>query len=180
MSMQSEIRHRVLGIALLVLALAAAGACSRGQIWSADEEENSRHFWASLAANDKATQLIGKNNPDAPQFGVDEINQYQRTALNEAKLVQDSVLEKAHPELREHFRSEYQKGLELILSSYKVAAASPSGPPLTGQIDLQASGVTLLKQWAIWLDAHGREIKMPEQSPSAARRDESNSRSSGR
>jgi hypothetical protein len=154
-----------LNIALTVLILALTGACSRGPVWSSDEIENSKHFFQSLEVNQRAAELSRKSDPDVPQFGIDKINKYQKAALSEARLVQDSVLDKAHPELKEHFRSEYQKGLELILGSYEVASSSKSGPPSSGQIELQVTGVTLLKQWTVWLNAHDREIKIPEHSP---------------
>lgn len=163
--MKSALPYCVFRVASLALILSLMGACSKGPVWSAEEKENCKHFFLSLEASRKATQLISKNNTDVPQFGIDDINRYQKTALNEARLVQDSVLEKAQPQLKEHFRSEYQKGLELILRSYDVASSSKSGPPSSGEIDLQVSGVALLKQWTVWLNAHDREIKMPEQSP---------------
>ena len=163
--MKSGLPYCVLRIASIALILSLTGACSKGPVWSADEKENSKHFFLSLEASQKATQLVTKGNPDVPQFVIDEINKHQKIALREAKLVQDSVLEKAHTELKEHFRSEYQKGLELILKSYAVASSSESGPPSSGQIDLQISGVTLLKQWTVWLNAHDREIKIPERLP---------------
>lgn len=158
-----------LKIARMALMLVLAGACSRGPGWTADEKENSKHFFLSLQASEKATQLIHKGDPDVPQFGIEKINEYQRTALSEAGLVQDSVLDKAHPQLREHFRSEYQMGLDLSLKSYAVGSASKSGPPSGGQIDFQSTGVKLLKQWTDWMTAHNLEIKMP-QDPSAGSR----------
>jgi hypothetical protein len=154
-----------LNIVLTALILILTGACSRGPVWSPDEMENSQHFFQSLEANQRAVELSRKSDPDVPQFGIDKINRYQKSALSEARLVRDSVLDKAHPELKVHFRSEYQKGLELILNSYEIASSPKSGPPSSGQIELQVSGVTLLKQWTVWLNAHDREIRIPEHSP---------------
>lgn len=167
--MNRELPYRVLGIGLIALIVSLMGACSKWPEWSADEKENSKHFFLSLEASRKATQLAGKGNPDAPQLGIDEINRYQKAALSEAKLVQDSVLEKAHPELKEHFRSEYQKGLELIAKSYDVASSSKSGAPSSAQIDLQVFGVALLKRWTGWWNAHESEIRVPKQSAAESR-----------
>jgi hypothetical protein len=99
------------------------------------------------------------------QIRVDrkEINKYQMDALREARLVEDSVLDKAHPGLREHFRLEYQKGLDSILASYRVGDSAASGPPSGDQVDLQVAGVRLLKQWSNWMSAHHTEIRMPDQ-----------------
>jgi hypothetical protein len=153
---------RTLNIALTVVILAMTGACSPGPRWSQDEIENSKHYFRSLEANQKAAELTRKNDPDVPQFGIEQINKYQMSALSEARLVLDPVLDKANPELKEHFRSEYQKGLESILSSYAVGAASDSGAPSGGQIDRQAAGVRLLRQWNDWLSAHSGDIRMPD------------------
>lgn len=157
-----------LKITLTALILALTGACSRGPAWSSDEIENSKHYYRSLEANQRAAELIKKNDPDVPQFGIEKVNKYQMAALSEAKLVQDSVLDKAHPELKSHFRSEYQRGLDSILASYGVAVSAESAAPSRDQIDLQVTGVRLLKQWNDWLNAHDREIRIPEQSPAGS------------
>ncbi len=116
-----------------------------------------------------AAELIRKANPDVPQFGIDEVNKYEEAALREAKLVQDSVLDKAHPELKEHFRSDVQQGLESILASYGTGTAEKTGVSFDRQVDLQAGGVKRLKQWNDWLTAHGHEIRMPDQVAAAAK-----------
>lgn len=155
-SRQVRCRSRIACAAIIVLLVAA---CTRAPLWSDADRESAQHYVRSLEANDKAALIMRRGDPDTPQFGVQEINKYQRTALHEAQLVSDSVLDKVHPELRAHFRSEYQKGLELILESYE-AAASTSSPPLKTQIERQASGVALLSQWKAWLEAHRSEIKI--------------------
>jgi len=167
--MKFALTFRVPRIALIALIVSLMGGCSKEPVWTADENENSKHFVLSLEASQKAAQLSRKGNHDVPQFGIDEINRYQKIALSEAKLVQDSVLDKAHPQLKEHFRSEYEKGLELIQKSYEVASSSKMGPPASGQIDLQVSGVTLLARWTDWLNVHDGEIRIPRQSPTESR-----------
>ena len=108
-------------------------------------------------------QVVRRNNTDAPQLNINEANEYQQLALEEARMVRDSLLDKAHPQLKDHFRSQYQKGLELILKSYQVPSVTDLGAPSESQIDLQAAGVKLLKQWAAWLNTHEREIRMPKE-----------------
>ena len=157
-------RQTFTAIGLLTAILWMAAACSPGPEWSADEQENGRHFFLSLEAGQKATRLAHKGDSDEPQFGVEKINEYQKIALSEALLVTDAVLDKAHPELKRHFRSEYQQGLETILKSYHVASSSDSGAPSGGQIQLQTSGMALLKRWSDWFDAHRLEIKIPGKS----------------
>lgn len=151
-------------IVLLATVLSITAACSPDSVWSTDDKENSKHFLLSLEASQKAARRAHKADPDVPQLSVEEINKYQRIALSEARLVKDAVLDKAHPELKKHFRSEYQRGLEFILKSYDVASSSESGAPSNDQISLQASGVALLGRWTSWFDAHHREFKFPNQS----------------
>jgi hypothetical protein len=150
-------------LALAGLILALTGACSPRPVWTPDEIQNSKHFVRSLEASQRAAELTRKNDPDVPQFGIEEVNKYQMNALREARLVEDSVLDKAHPGLKEHFRLEYQKGLDSILASYRVGNAAASGPPSGDQVDLQVAGVRLLKQWSTWMSAHHSEIRMPDQ-----------------
>ena len=157
-----------LSTALAASILALAGACSKAPAWSADELENSKHYFRSLEANRKAAELSRKSDPDVPQFGIEEINKYQRVALSEAKLVQDAVLDKAHPGLKEHFRAEYEKGLQSILGSYEAGASAATGPPSGGQIDMQVAGVALLKRWNGWFSAHSQEISVPAQAAAKA------------
>ena len=161
-----RIPHRLIHfqtIAPMVAMLWLIAACSPRPAWSPDEIENSKHFSLSLEASRKAARLAHKADPDVPQFSIEEINRYQKTALKEARLVTDAVLDKAHPELKQHFRSEYQQGLELILKSYEVPASSESAAPSSSQISLQASGVALLERWTKWFDAHHPEFKFPRQ-----------------
>ena len=153
-----------LTLAFAALMLVLTGACSPRPAWSPEDIENSRHFLRSLEADQRAEELLRKSDPDAPQLGIDAINKYQPAALSEARLVQDSVLDKAHRELKEHFRAEYQKGLDSILASYGAGVSADYGAPSKEQLALQTTGVGLLKQWNDWLNAHRQEIRMPGQS----------------
>ncbi len=152
-----------LRLTTLPLLLFLAATWLHAASWNPDETSNASHYFRSLEANRKAMQVVRKDNTDAPQLNINEANKYQQIALDEAKRVRDAVLDKAHPQLKEHFRSEYEKGLELILKSYDVSGGTRSGPPSKSQVDLQASGVRLLKLWAAWFNAHEHEIRMPKQ-----------------
>jgi hypothetical protein len=146
----------------LLSVLYLACACSPERAWSPAEKVSISHFARSLEANRKAQQLEHAPNPDAPQLAVNEINKYQEIALREARMVTDAALDKANPELRQHFRADYQKGLELILKSYEVATASGTGAPSDAQLELQASGVQHLKRWIEWYEAHQSDIRIPK------------------
>lgn len=111
----------------------------------------------------KATQLTNKglDKPGVIQTGIEEILEHQRGALREARLVMDSVLDKAHPQLRQHFRGEFEKGLELVIRSEEMGMTSKVGPT-SEQVNLGITGTTLLNEWVDWLNAHHKEVHIPD------------------
>ena len=153
---------------LLVFSVLAFGfmlllqACSSEKSWTQNDKENVEHFFKSIEAKQAATLIINKlSSRIIPQEDIQEILRYQRIALQEAQLVTDDVLNKAHPELREHFRYEYQKGLDLFIKSLEA-------PDFAAQI----TGSSLLDQWSDWLNAHRQEIRIPSQrAPALVMRD---------
>lgn len=65
-------------------------------------------------------------------------------------LVTDGVLDKLHPQLREHYRFEYQKSLVLLVNGAE-------GKDLNSEV----AGVTLHGSWIDWYNAHKKEIQFP-------------------
>jgi len=149
---------KVIWYALVILIAAyvarGVGVYSPGNNWTEEEIKNTSHFLVSLEANRAATRIINKALPlprIVSETDIQEIIRLQKAALREAKLVKDSVLEKAHPELREHFRYEYQKGIELMIESVEAGNAAA-----------QITGSTLLDQWVDWLNSNRKEIRIPK------------------
>lgn len=142
-------------------ALALLLGCSGG--WSDEERANAQHFFRALDAKKEFTRLTNVAQPGVVQTGIEEILHHQRQALREARLVKDSVLDKAHPQLKAHFRGEFEKGVELVIRSAELGFASKSGPTRE-QIELAVTGTTLLNQWVDWLNANRTSIHIPDTS----------------
>ena len=74
---------------------------------------------------------------------------YQR-ALNEAELVRDDVLDKAHPELKNNYRMYFQKGIELRISAWT------NRKPYD-----EIQGSALMDSWGDRFEKNRRDIKIP-------------------
>lgn len=142
--------------AALVLA-----SCSPGSNWSAEERKNANHFFQSLNASAAATKLTNREPPPGQivMLGAEKILAHHKTALREARLVSDGVLDKAHPALRQHFRTEYEKGLELVIQGMELGMSSG---PSQESVRLSYEGALLLNRWVDWLNAHNKEIRIPK------------------
>lgn len=143
------------------IVLIAVLGCSPNVTWSDAERKNAEHFFRALEAMQRATRLMNTAKPGVLQLGIEQIMEHQRTALAEARLVSDGVLDKAHPELRDHFRSEFQRGLELIILSEETGLKSTDGR-IREQIEIGTKGMVLLDKWVDWLNTHRAEIRIPE------------------
>jgi len=129
-------------------------ACTRSKLnWSAEEKANSRHFFQSLEARQAATRLSNQGSPFSKLSENDRkhLIQLLGTALEEATLVRDDVLVKAHPEVKQHFRNEYQKGLELQKKNLE-----------EGDARAEIEGSLLDDRFGDWLDANQNEIRIPK------------------
>lgn len=155
-----QLFFKVTSILLISLILQS---CSSETSWTEEEMKNIEHFYrsqeADLAAVDIDNRIGFSISSEAGSFNFRkaresdiesyfQILKYKEIALQEAELVKDSVLDKAHPELREHFRKEYQRGLELQLTKNDVTAG--------------LMGSALHNQWVDWVNTHKHEIKIPK------------------
>lgn len=121
--------------------------------WTQSEKENIQHMSASVrsalaAADITKTKPVGTlSNED-----IASILQLDKTAVREAQQVLDSVLDKMHPDFRQHFRNEYQKSLEIRIQSIEQHDGN-----------LENQGRALAGQWSDWLNAHRDEINQAEE-----------------
>jgi hypothetical protein len=141
---------KVTPVVLLVLLVYS---CSSQPSWTDEELDNLEHFFRSAEADQEAVR-IGNQGPAfsaIPEEDVQQMLEHLKLALREAKLIKDSVLDKAHPELREHFRDQYQKSLELKIKNLE-----------DGDVTAEIIGSTLHDQWVDWINAHNKEIKIPK------------------
>jgi len=123
-------------------------ACSGPHIeWSEADRENIRHYFTSAEASRAATAYT--NDPNIP-FDENEYLSICRLALDEAKLVDDLVLAKAHPDMPERFRALYQESLVLMIHAVENR---------DNQASVNAS--SLHDQWVDWYNANRGKIKIP-------------------
>lgn len=73
---------------------------------------------------------------------------YYKKALKEVRLIQDRVLDKIHPQFKQHFRNEYINILE-----YRVVNAGDNWKPFSG-------GKQLVIVWYEWVNAHIDDLEI--------------------
>ncbi len=134
---------------VLLLVSGLLASCS-GQVteWSEDDKQNIRHFFISRDANQAATAL---SNSSRGSFSQEEFLTLRRLALAEARLVNDSVLAKAHPDLPERYRNLYQASLEYSINALE-----------KGDNAASIKGSSLHDQWVDWFNAHKSKIRIPK------------------
>jgi hypothetical protein len=97
-------------------------------------------------SNERATRQLSRAE-------LAKILKLKRTALSEAKLVDDAVLAKAHPDLLNRFRQLYQEGLELRILNMESAGGNP---------EAESAGLRLHDQWADWCNDNRNAISFPK------------------
>ena len=151
--MHSPLRNgRFLVLLLLGLTLTA---CSN-KLWTAAEKDELRHFTRSLHANSEANAILDPftgGEPECrigsiPESQVVELKSFYRTALSHAESVSDGVLDKLHPDLRGHYRSEFQGGISLFLAGLEYDSHVESRDDAVAR---QLKGQVLLDKWLGWI-----------------------------
>lgn len=89
--------------------------------WTAEELEAASHFYKSQRANKEYLRIVrgGDINRKFTYEETMDLGREMRKALSEARQVaaNPSFLGKVHPDLREHYRDEYIRSLELTLQN---------------------------------------------------------------
>jgi len=139
-------------VALCLVVLLAAGCSQKEHSWSELEKENSIHFYYSLEASNAATVLSNDiAQGKQPRSNMSEVVSLRGIALEEANLVEDSVLLKAHDELPQKFHNLYKKSLE-----YSIQALENDD----NQASIRYS--VLADQWGNWYRRNRRNIRIPK------------------
>jgi hypothetical protein len=116
--------------------------------WSPEDKENISHFLTALDTVDVLmTEFANKDKSKQSHEEAMRWLYLVQHIIAEARLVDDAVLFKAHPDLPTHFRSEFQKSFEARLE-LKVGQA--------------AIADQLYEKWAVWIDANFKKIKIPK------------------
>ena len=146
-----NIRHILLA-GLLLLA-----ACSpiRGN-WSPQELESAAHFYKSQRANKEYLRIVRGGDINR-KFTYEEgvaVAREMKKARNEALQVlgDPGFLGKVHPELRQHYRDEYLRSLELTLQNMD----NPNS-------DIAELADQLYNSYVDWYMDHQREMHIPKE-----------------
>jgi hypothetical protein len=105
----------------------------------------SRHLDESFAGYGEALALINAKVEKNENFFNSDLTQIASTirrALTEAELVPNQVLDKIHPDMRRHFREEYQAGLQKMLKGLEIrdSQALQDGGKLCDSFNLWVAG----------------------------------------
>lgn len=122
--------------------------------WSSEDRANSRHFILSIQSDLESIRL--SNERKSPQLTSDalrEMIQLKKTALSEAQTVNDSVLDKIHPDLRQNFRDLYQKGIELRFMNLEQSGGNKLA---------ESQGLLLHNKWSDWFNDNRDRINVPK------------------
>lgn len=126
-------------------------ACGGTPAWTEEEIANFEHFHASMAASQQAVRISNQGGPGV--MSAAEVNQRReslRTALQEARLVKDDVMEKGLQGMSLPFRQKYQRGLELQLRSMELGSAMAA-----------VEGSDLTNEWINWINLRSSEARFP-------------------
>ncbi len=141
---------------LAVLMLLAACNPVRGD-WTAQDLESAKHFYKSQRANKEYLRIVRGGDINR-KFTYEEsmaLGREVRTALGEARQVAASpdFLGKVNPDIREHYRDEYIRSLELTLQNME----SPN-------YDIAELADRLYNSYVDWYMEHQSEIHLPKES----------------
>ena len=135
-AMNSSVRQSCLFILLIALAIPG---CSKGVDWSARERENAGFLQASLQATSEAAAIANEIESEADyRIRRDRLLQALRAAHLNAARVEDTVLDKLHPQLYARFRLDYQRALGRMINAYEsgeLGAAQNAAGDIQGFMD---------------------------------------------
>ncbi|MGD8378791.1 MAG: hypothetical protein PVJ40_06000 [Gammaproteobacteria bacterium] len=124
-----ELRSSTLTVAFLLAFTVLLTACVSGIDWSPSDKSNARYIGRSLAEARRAAALANALpadfDPGDPKAG--EVRNWLNRAYATATLVRDDILAKAHPELPQRFRNQYEPSLTRLLHYYRTG--KPPGDP---------------------------------------------------
>jgi hypothetical protein len=121
------------------------------QKWSQSEKDNAEHFIQSIRLVTQAHAISNKRGAEVmSRDDFDKILVLYKSALREATLVTDEVLAKANPALPNIYRSYFQKGIEIRISSWE------NHKPID-----EMQGSALVDSWGNWYEQNHGNIRIP-------------------
>jgi len=146
---RSYVTYMVTGLLIVTI---VAGACREGDSWSSGEKQNYSHYISSSKASIAAVKLSNQSQAFrelSPEV-VAEMLRLMKVALQEARLVADSVLEKAFVGLSTPYRQLYQRSLELQIMNLE-----------SGDLAAAIKGSRLHDEWVDWIVPRQQQIRVP-------------------
>ncbi len=142
--------------ALAILLLLAACSPIRGN-WTAQDLETATHFYKSQRANKEYLRIIRSSGDFNRKFTYEEsvaLGREMRKARSEALqvLADPGFLKKVHQDIREHYRDEYLRSLELTLQNME----HPN-------YDIAELADRLYNSYVEWYVDHQTEIHLPKE-----------------
>ena len=113
--------------------------------WSNDEKVELNHFRQSLDFRLQVTKIINRGTPysEVTKEDMRDILEVLQKTIKEAEKVSDPVLEKIYPDLKVHYREEFQQSAQLMRESFQ---NSDPQKIIYGQI--------LIDKWGDWYTKH--------------------------
>jgi hypothetical protein len=148
---RDTLRRFVIG--LLLIGTLALAACSDEPTFTEAEKTNARYVTLTFREVQQAVR-ISNSGPAFSQVSAEDSNRmaaHYEKALKYAGTVTDEVLDKVHPEIREHWRGEMEEGIRLRLVNFQ-----------EGNVQAEIRGSELLDRFGDWWNANKPDIKVPK------------------
>jgi hypothetical protein len=144
---------------LLTPVTANSGWFSSNPPWTAADKSNFCHFLYSQSAGQSAQAIVDAPGSRIPDAQMNQAIAYYKQALREARSLEDSVLDKIHPDLRTHYREEYQRSYELKLESIR-----------QGNMQHMLDAKSLYNRWVDWVNSAKHSFRIPKGTVAGCRR----------
>jgi len=140
-------------IFLLIVAVSFLASCSGEPDWTDAERDNARYISLAFLEENQATRIaISVSSPGfLPPGDAARIVAHLEQALEYAEAVNDDVLDKLNSQIRNHWRTEFQEGMQMRLAKYR-----------EGDLESAINGHQLLVQFGDWWTANNQIIKFPK------------------
>jgi len=144
---------RRFAIGLLLMGVLALAACSDEPTFTEAEKTNAQYVTLAFREVQQAIR-ISNSGPAFSLVSAEDSNRmatHYEKALKYAGTVTDEVLDKVHPEIREHWRGEMEEGIRLRLVNFQ-----------EGNVQAEIRGSELLDRFGDWWNANKPDIKVPK------------------
>ncbi len=138
-------------IFLLIVGVFFLASCSGEPDWTDAEKDNARYILLAFLEENQATRYSISSPGFLPPEDTAQIVAHLEQALEYAEAVNDDVLDKLNLQIRNHWRTEFQEGIQLRLAKYR-----------EGDLESAINGHQLLVQFGDWWTANNQIIKFPK------------------